>query len=121
MFLGSVANAEFFNDGGIPQSAMFQISNRFRTAMKLKLIVGGGLHQQLSGSRGAGPQCQFLLQMRNTLAERHMEEEFHKPNQLLLNSSPEVLTCPKCGSCNHGGVGSPAGGMHLLLWDEALP
>ena len=33
---------------------------------------------------------------------------------------PAVLTCPKCGSGNHGGVGSPAGGMHLLLWDKAF-
>src|SRR5580658_4053288 len=79
---GSVANAEFFDDGGVPQSPTFQISNRFRSAMKLNLIVGSGLRQQLSGSRGAGPRCQFLLQMRNTLAERHVEEEFHKPNQI---------------------------------------
>ena len=34
---------------------------------------------------------------------------------------PEVLVCPKCGSDNHGGVGSPAGGMHLALWDPELP
>lgn len=34
---------------------------------------------------------------------------------------PEKLVCPECGSSNHGGVGSPAGGMHLALWDPRLP
>jgi hypothetical protein len=34
---------------------------------------------------------------------------------------PEKLICPECGSTNHGGVGSPAGGMHLALWDSRLP
>src|SRR5580658_4774422 len=76
----------------------FQISNRFRSAMKLNLIVGGGVRQQLSGSRGAGPRCQFLLQMRNTLAERHVEEEFHKPNQIAAVPTSvaieQVLTDP---------------------------
>ncbi len=34
---------------------------------------------------------------------------------------PEQLTCPHCKSQNHGGVGSPAGGMHLALWDAEMP
>lgn len=28
---------------------------------------------------------------------------------------PTNLLCPQCGSENHGAVGSPAGGMNLLL------
>jgi heterodisulfide reductase subunit A-like polyferredoxin len=34
---------------------------------------------------------------------------------------PEELKCPQCGSCNHGSVGSPAGGMHLAMFDPRLP
>jgi hypothetical protein len=34
---------------------------------------------------------------------------------------PQELICPECGSKNHGGVGSPAGGMHLALHDPNLP
>jgi Zn finger protein HypA/HybF involved in hydrogenase expression len=34
---------------------------------------------------------------------------------------PRELTCPECGSGNHGGVGSPAGGFHLMMHDPRLP
>jgi len=37
---GRIADAEFFDDGEIPQSAAFQVAYGFRTAMELKLIKG---------------------------------------------------------------------------------
>ena len=32
----------------------------------------------------------------------------------------EDLVCPECGSRSHGAVGSPAGGMHLLMHDPSF-
>ena len=32
----------------------------------------------------------------------------------------ENLICPECGSSSHGAVGSPAGGMHLLMHDPGF-
>ena len=33
---------------------------------------------------------------------------------------PEQLTCPDCGSHNHGSVGSPAGAMSLAMHDPTF-
>ena len=59
---GSIADAEFFDEGGIAQSALLQILDRFGMAMELELIESGGLRQQLSVGRGAGWR-NFLLQV----------------------------------------------------------
>ena len=79
---GSIADAEFFNYGEIPQSAAFQIAYGFRTAMELKLIKGSRLRQQLSCGDGACHRCQFLPQMRDALTEWHVEKEFYKADQI---------------------------------------
>ena len=42
---GSITDAEFFDDGGIVQSALLQIADRFRMAVELELIEGGRLLQ----------------------------------------------------------------------------
>ena len=42
-----IPDAEFFDDGGIVQSTILQISGRFRMAVELKLIEGERLFQQL--------------------------------------------------------------------------
>jgi hypothetical protein len=34
---------------------------------------------------------------------------------------PETLTCPHCGSHDHGCVTSPAGAYDLAMWDPNLP
>ena len=62
---GRIADAEFFDEGGIVQSTVFQISGRFRMAVELKLIEGSCLLHQL----GSGSGRQFLFEMRHTLAE----------------------------------------------------
>lgn len=63
---------------GIVQSAVFQIARRFRMAMELRLIEGGRLVQQLRSGRWH----QLLLEMRDSLTKRQMEEEFDKTNQV---------------------------------------
>ena len=79
---GSIADAEFFDDGEIPQSAAFQIAHRFRTAMELKLIEGSRVFQQLNCGDGAYHRCHLLPQMRDALTEWHVEKEFYKANQI---------------------------------------
>ena len=49
---GRIPDTEVFDDCGIVQSTVFQISGRFRMTMELKLIEGERLfHQLRSGSR----------------------------------------------------------------------
>src|ERR1035441_10609050 len=63
---GRIADLEVFDDAGIVQSTGFQISDRFRMTMELKLIEGERLFQQLrSGSRH-----HFLFEMCHTLSKR---------------------------------------------------
>jgi len=42
---GSIADAEFFDERGIPQSTLCKILHCFRMAVELQLIKGGGLCQ----------------------------------------------------------------------------
>ena len=60
------------------QSAAFQISCSFRMAVELKLIEGGRLLQQ--SENGSGEQ--FLFEMSHSLAERQIEEELDKADQV---------------------------------------
>ena len=84
---GSITDAEFFDQGGIVQSALFQISGRFRMTMELKLIEGERLLQQL----GSGSGRQFLFEMCHTLAERQIEEELDKADQVAAAATPVAV------------------------------
>jgi hypothetical protein len=42
---GSIANADFFEERGIPQSTLCKILHCFRMPVELQLIKGGGLRQ----------------------------------------------------------------------------
>jgi len=53
---GSVADTQFFNEGGVVQSVPVQILNRFRMTVELQLVKGGGLLEQW-GSLAAAMRC----------------------------------------------------------------
>jgi len=75
---GSVADTEFFNEGGVVQSAPLQILHRFRMTVELQLVKGGGLLQQwgvVGGRHG-------LLEVGETLPEGEMLRQLHKTNQV---------------------------------------
>ena len=44
---GSITDAHLLDQGGIVQTALLQIADRFRMAVELELIEGGRLLQQL--------------------------------------------------------------------------
>src|SRR5215831_9186631 len=73
---GSITNAEFFDQGGIVQSAVVQIASGFR--MVMELVKGGCLLQQLGNRSGQ----QFLFEKRHRLAERQIEEELDEADQV---------------------------------------
>src|SRR5438552_14828777 len=71
---GSITDAHLLDQGGIVQTALLQIADRFRMAVELKLIEGGCLLQQ----PGNGSGCEFLFEKRDRLVERQIEEELDK-------------------------------------------
>src|SRR5215472_5842326 len=75
---GSITDAHLLDQGGIVQTALPQIANGFRMAVKLELIEGGRLLQQ----PGNGSGCEFLLEKRDRLVERQIEEELDKADQV---------------------------------------
>src|SRR5260370_17460901 len=81
---GSITDAHLLHQGGIVQTALPQIADRFRMAVELELIEGGGLLQQL----GTGTGRQFLFEKRHSLAERQMEEELHEANHAAAAAPP---------------------------------
>src|SRR5215469_9449007 len=75
---GSITDAHLLDQGGIVQTALLQIADRFRMAVELELIEGGRLLQQ----PGKGSGCKFLLEKRYRLVERQIEEELDKADQV---------------------------------------
>src|SRR3954470_22774480 len=75
---GSITDADLLDQGGIVQTALLQIPDRFRVAVELELIEGGRLLQQ----RGNGSGCEFLFEKRHRLVERQIEEELDKADQV---------------------------------------
>jgi len=45
-----ITDAQFFDQGGIVQSALLQIAQRLRVAIQLLLIEGSGLLEYIAGS-----------------------------------------------------------------------
>ena len=80
---GSITNAEFFDQGGIVQSAVGHIASGFRMVMELELVKGGCLLQQL----GNGSERQFLFEKRHRLAERQIEEELDEADQVAATAA----------------------------------
>jgi len=60
-----ITDAQFLDAAGVTQSTLFQVLCRFRVSMQLQLVESKRLSQQLKIRIG----CQFLLKVRNTLAE----------------------------------------------------
>ena len=58
--------------------AAFQVMYRFRMAVKLQLIKGRCLFQQLR----CDCRCQLLFEMRYRFAERQIEEELGKADEI---------------------------------------
>ncbi len=73
---GSITDAHLLDQGGIVQTALLQIADRFRMAVELELIEGGRLLPQ----PGNGSGCEFLLEKRHRLVERQIEEQLDKAN-----------------------------------------
>ena len=83
------------------QSAVLQIARRFRMTMELKLIKGGRLLQQ----SGSGSGRQFLFQMRHALAERQIEEELDKADQVAATAAAVAIEQIFGGIDVEGGTG----------------
>src|SRR5215472_4930616 len=75
---GSVADTEFFNEGGVAQSAPEQILHRFLMTGELQLGKGGGLLEQVRVVR----RRHALLEVGETLPEGEMLRQLHKTNQV---------------------------------------
>ena len=75
---GSITDAHLLDQGGVVQTALLQVADRFWMAVELELIEGGRLLQQ----PGNGSGCKFLLENRHRLVERQIEEELDKPDQI---------------------------------------
>jgi hypothetical protein len=75
---GSVTDAQFFDQGGIAQSAVFQIVCGLRMKVELKPVEGGRLLQQLGNWSGR----YFLFEKRHGLAERQIEKELDEADQV---------------------------------------
>src|SRR6516162_884637 len=75
---GSITDAHLLDQGGIVQTALLQIADRFRMAVELELIEGGRLLQQ----PGNGSGRQFPFEKRHRMAERQIEEELDEADQV---------------------------------------
>ncbi len=75
---GSVTDAQLLDGGGIVQSTLLQIPCPFRIALQLQLVESNRLLQQLGNRRGR----QFLLKVRDTLAEWQVQEKLDEADQI---------------------------------------
>src|SRR5215831_16652698 len=80
---GSITDAHLLDQGGIVQTALPQVADRFWMAMELELIEGSRLVQQ----PGNGSGCELLLQKRHRLVERQIEEELDKADQVATTAA----------------------------------
>ena len=76
---GGVADAQFFDQGGIVQSALFQIVQRLGVAIELLLIESGGL---LEHSSRVGGRSALLLEVSEALAEGQMAGQLDKAKEI---------------------------------------
>ena len=76
---GGVADAQFFDQGGIVQSALFQIVQRLGAAMELLLIKSGGLLEHISR---VGRRSALLLKASEALAEGQMAGQLDKAKEI---------------------------------------
>ena len=76
---GGVANAQFFDQDGIAQSALLEIAQCLGVAMELLLIESGGLLQH--GNR-VGCKSALLLEVGETLAEGKMAGQLDKAQEI---------------------------------------
>ena len=76
---GGVADAQFFDQGGIVQSALFQIVQRLGVAIELLLIKSGGLLEHISR---VGGRSALLLEASEALAEGQMAEQLDKAKEI---------------------------------------
>src|SRR5690348_15883500 len=74
----SVADAQFFDDGGVAQSSLFQIANRFRMLVELHLEESGRFFQY----GGAVSRRDLGLQIGNALAKRQTLPQLDEPDQV---------------------------------------
>ena len=74
----SVADAQFFHQDGVAQSAPEQILKRFRMTVELQLVKGGGLLEQLA----VVSRRHALLKVGQTLPEGELLRQLHKTNQV---------------------------------------
>src|SRR5438128_128509 len=75
---GGIADAQFFDEGGIAQPALLQIPHRLGMAVELQLVESGGFFQHVAvvGRRNVLPDvC-------DALAEREVLGELDKPDQI---------------------------------------
>src|SRR5262245_7139684 len=76
---GGVADPQFFDRGGIVQSALLQIVQRLRVAIELLLIESGGL---LEHSGRVGWRRALLLEISKALAEGQMAGQLDKAQEV---------------------------------------
>ena len=76
---GGVADAQFFDQGGIVQSALFQIVQRLGVAIELLLIKSGGLLEHISR---VGGRSALLLEASEALAEGQMAGQLDKAKEI---------------------------------------
>lgn len=74
-----VADAQFFDQGGIVQSALLQIVPRLGVAIELLLIEGGGLLEHSSRVSG---RSALLLEVSEALAEGQMAGQLDKAKEI---------------------------------------
>src|SRR6266481_1665504 len=74
-----ITDAQFFDQGGIVQSALLQIAQRLRVAIQLLLIEGSGLLEYISRVSG---RSALLLEVSDTLAKRQMTGQLNKANEI---------------------------------------
>lgn len=84
---GSITNAEFLDQSGIEQTPLLQIAHRFRMAMELELVKRSRLLRQSENRSGR----QFLFEIRHSLAERQIEEELNKADQVTASTTAVAI------------------------------
>src|SRR4051812_18973904 len=80
---GGITDAEFLDQCGVMQTAVLQIADGYRMAVELELIKGGCFLQQPGNRNGR----EFLFQLRHCLAERQMQEELDKADQVSASAA----------------------------------
>ena len=74
-----ITDAQFFDQGGIVQSALLQIAQRLRVAIELLLIEGGGSLEHISR---VGGRSILLLEVGEAFAERQMTRQLDKAKEI---------------------------------------